>query len=41
MLPLFDQGLLKPVIDRHFSIHEVVDAPNWVVGCFIPEALLS
>ena len=22
-------------------IHEVVDAPNWVVGCFIPEALLS
>src|SRR6478609_8331521 len=21
-------------------IHEVVDAPNWVVGCFIPEALL-
>ncbi len=22
-------------------IHEVVDAPNWVVGCFIPEILLA
>jgi Predicted acetamidase/formamidase len=20
-------------------LHEVVDAPNWVVGCFIPEAI--
>ena len=25
MLPLFDQGLLKPVIDRHFSFDEIVD----------------
>ena len=22
-------------------IHEVVDAPNWVVGCFIPEAIFE
>lgn len=22
-------------------IHEVVDAPNWVVGCFVPEAILG
>jgi acetamidase/formamidase len=22
-------------------IHEVVDAPNWVVGCFIPQSLLG
>ena len=30
MLPLFDQGLLKPVIDRHFSIDEVVDAHRYM-----------
>jgi acetamidase/formamidase len=22
-------------------IHEVVDAPNWVVGCVIPDALVA
>jgi acetamidase/formamidase len=22
-------------------IHEVVDAPNWVVGCFVPDALFA
>jgi acetamidase/formamidase len=22
-------------------IHEVVDAPNWVVGCFIPESIFD
>ena len=22
-------------------IHEVVDAPNWVVGCFVPEAIFD
>jgi acetamidase/formamidase len=22
-------------------IHEVVDAPNWVVGCFIPESIFE
>jgi formamidase len=22
-------------------IHEVVDAPNWVVGCFIPESMFD
>jgi acetamidase/formamidase len=22
-------------------IHEIVDAPNWVVGCFVPEALFE
>jgi acetamidase/formamidase len=22
-------------------IHEVVDAPNWVVGCFVPESILD
>jgi acetamidase/formamidase len=22
-------------------IHEVVDQPNWVVGCFIPDALFA
>ena len=22
-------------------IHEVVDAPNWVVGLFLPEAVLA
>jgi acetamidase/formamidase len=22
-------------------IHEVVDAPNWVVGCFIPQSIFS
>ena len=21
-------------------VHELVDAPNWVVGCFLPEAVL-
>ena len=30
MLPLFDQGLLKPVIDRHFSIDDVVDAHRYM-----------
>ena len=22
-------------------IHEVVDAPNWVVGCFVPDAIFE
>jgi acetamidase/formamidase len=22
-------------------IHEVVDAPNWVVGCFVPESIFE
>jgi acetamidase/formamidase len=22
-------------------IHEVVDAPNWVVGCFVPESIFD
>jgi acetamidase/formamidase len=22
-------------------IHEIVDAPNWVVGAFLPEALFA
>jgi acetamidase/formamidase len=22
-------------------IHEVVDAPNWVVGCFVPRSILE
>jgi acetamidase/formamidase len=22
-------------------IHEVVDSPNWVVGCFIPESIFQ
>jgi acetamidase/formamidase len=22
-------------------IHEVVDVPNWVVGCFVPEAIFD
>jgi acetamidase/formamidase len=22
-------------------IHEVVDIPNWVVGCFVPDALFE
>ena len=30
MLPLFDQGLLKPVIDRRFSIDEVVGAHRYM-----------
>jgi NADPH:quinone reductase-like Zn-dependent oxidoreductase len=30
MLPLFDQGLLKPVIDRRFSIDEVVEAHRYM-----------
>jgi len=30
MLPLFDEELLRPVIDRHFSIDEVVDAHRYM-----------
>jgi acetamidase/formamidase len=22
-------------------IHEVVDAPNWVVGCFVPDSIFQ
>jgi acetamidase/formamidase len=22
-------------------IHEVVDVPNWVVGCFVPDAIFE
>src|SRR4029450_13545232 len=30
IVPLFDEGLLKPVIDRRFSLDEVVDAHRYM-----------
>ncbi len=30
VVPLFDQGLLRPVIDRHFSLDDVVDAHRYM-----------
>jgi acetamidase/formamidase len=36
-----EEGYALTSVACDLRIHEVVDAPNWVVGCFIPESIFE